>query len=93
MKAIEWAWGLRKGTLNLDTRQNIFFREFSRLASVEWPSDHHPTVGAAVHALYKSRKWALLPSEEIIDQYLTEPCGKYLGIPLDREDFPNITVS
>ncbi|KAF6754910.1 hypothetical protein DFP72DRAFT_898002 [Ephemerocybe angulata] len=25
MKAIEWSWKMRKGTLNLDTRRNVFF--------------------------------------------------------------------
>jgi hypothetical protein len=27
MTSLEYSWGLRKGTLNLDTRRNIFFRE------------------------------------------------------------------
>jgi hypothetical protein len=30
MTAIEWSWNMRKSTLNLDTRRNVFFCERSR---------------------------------------------------------------
>lgn len=49
-------------------------------------------VGASMLSLYRSGKWALLPDEKLVDQYLAEPRGRYLGAPLDRDEFPKIEV-
>ncbi|KAJ3523309.1 hypothetical protein NMY22_g11497 [Coprinellus aureogranulatus] len=73
-RSVEWGWGMRKGALNLDTRENVFF------------------LGSALNALYKNRKWALLPEERIVDSYLVLETGNS-GIPYvpkGREEFPHL---
>ena len=92
MRAIEYAWNMRKGTLNLDTRRNVFFRK-SLHAETNLKLDQTKyycyAVGSSMRDLYESGKWALLPPEEVVDKYLSKPRGRYnRGNPLDREDFP-----
>ncbi|PPR01851.1 hypothetical protein CVT24_001739 [Panaeolus cyanescens] len=48
MDSLEWFWRMRRGTLNLDSRRNIFFS----------------SVDASMHALFQDKKWGLLPTEE-----------------------------
>ncbi|PPR01853.1 hypothetical protein CVT24_001741 [Panaeolus cyanescens] len=68
VEALEWGWGMRKGSLNLDTSRNILF------------------LGASLHELYKNRKWALVPEESVVRQYLY----KSFDLPLWRNDFRDI---
>ncbi|PPR01854.1 hypothetical protein CVT24_001742 [Panaeolus cyanescens] len=68
IEALEWGWGLRKGSLNLDTSRNILFLD------------------ASLHELYKDRKWALVPEESDVRQFL----HKSFDLPLWREDFRDI---
>ncbi|PPR04143.1 hypothetical protein CVT24_010693 [Panaeolus cyanescens] len=51
--SLEWSWRMRRGTLNLDTRRNIFFC-------------------ASMHALFRERKWCLIPREEDVFHFYDE---------------------
>ncbi|KAL0945125.1 hypothetical protein HGRIS_004278 [Hohenbuehelia grisea] len=51
MTSLEWYWGMRRNSLNLDTRYNVFM------------------CGSTLHNMQDAGRWALLPSEEIIQQY------------------------
>lgn len=48
-------------------------------------------VSPELHALYKEYKWALLPEEEIVDQFLSN--SKLFGSIKGRKGFPNVVVS
>ncbi|TEB32592.1 hypothetical protein FA13DRAFT_1628065, partial [Coprinellus micaceus] len=73
MKAIEWSWKMRKNTLNLDTRRNVFF------------------LSPTMHSPYKSRKWALLPAEDVIERFFHKPESGSLRSMVDRHDFPEFS--
>ena len=45
-----------------------------------------------MHSLYRESKWALCPSERVVDRYLSEPGGNYFGFPLGRGNFPRFSV-
>lgn len=61
---------MRRNTMNLDSRRNIFFCKFFRGHSgLSLAHNYFDIVGASIHQLYKENKWALLPDDETIYKY------------------------
>lgn len=40
MQSLEWTWKMREGTLNLDTRRNVFFRKDPFIGLTERRNSH-----------------------------------------------------
>ncbi|PPR07167.1 hypothetical protein CVT24_010720 [Panaeolus cyanescens] len=67
LDSMEWGWNMVRGTLDLDTRRNIF------------------CLGESMYEMYKHRNWALLPSEEDVLGFFSDPKGITMCV---RENFP-----
>jgi hypothetical protein len=80
---------MRSGTLNLDTRRNVVPSECS-VALTILNSNCEYIVGSSVHRMFDARLWALLPDDDIVQQY-SECLGAMVSTAY-REKFPVIEV-
>lgn len=70
MDSFEYSWNLRRGTLNLDTRENVLFGERAACGYSSQPhAENAFVVGKSLASMYTSGCWSLLPEDAILDKF------------------------